>query len=294
MKDKRALAALIAAMSIFGTIGIFRQWIPLPSATVALCRSVIGALFLLAVLLTRRKKPDFSALRRVRLPLLLSGICLGANWLLLFEAYRFTTVATATLCYYMAPMLLVLLSPVLLKERLTLRRVLALVLALAGMVPVSGSLEGQSDGGNNALGVLFGLGAAVLYASVVIMNKLLADVPSLERTALQLGAAGFTVLPYALLTMGELSVKPLSLGLLFIVGVFHTGFAYNMYFGAVSRLKGQTVAILSYIDPASAIFLSALFLSQTPTALEALGAVLIIGAAFVGEVSFKKKAAVSE
>ena len=233
-----------------------------------------------------KRKPDKSVIKK-RLPVIIaSGTAIGFNWILLFEAYRHTGVPVATVCYYMAPIIVIAFSPVFFKEKLGVKKIVCVAVALLGAVAVSGVLQADTS---KLTGILLGLGAAVLYASVVIMNKFLADVPSLERTAFQLGVAGFTVLPYALLTMGEMSVSPLSLGLLFVVGVFHTGFAYNMYFGAVGRLKGQTVAILSYIDPASAIFLSALFLSQTPTVFEALGAVMIIGAAFVGEVSFKKK-----
>ena len=278
---------MIASMVIFGTIGIFVEYIAMPSGVIAAFRGIVGMIVLLITMAAGKRKPDKSVIKK-RLPVIIaSGTAIGFNWILLFEAYRHTGVPVATVCYYMAPIIVIAFSPVFFKEKLGVKKIVCVAVALLGAVAVSGVLQADTS---KLTGILLGLGAAVLYASVVIMNKFLSDVPSLERTAFQLGVAGFTVLPYALLTMGELSVKPLSLGLLFVVGVFHTGFAYNMYFGAVSRLKGQTVAILSYIDPASAIFLSALFLSQTPTALEALGAVLIIGAAFVGEVSFKKKA----
>lgn len=277
---------MIASMIIFGTIGIFVEYIAMPSGVIAAFRGIVGMLVLLVTMAVRKKAPDKATIKRKLPIILLSGAAIGFNWILLFEAYRHTGVPVATVCYYMAPIIVIAFSPLFFKEKLGLKKIICVAVALLGAVAVSGVLQADTS---KLTGILLGLGAAVLYASVVIMNKFLADVPSLERTALQLGAAGFTVLPYALLTMGDLSFNPLSLGLLLVVGVFHTGFAYTMYFGAVGKLKGQTVAILSYIDPASAILLSALFLSQTPSALEALGAVLIIGAAFVGEVSFKRK-----
>jgi len=278
--------SMIASMIIFGTIGIFVEYIAMPSGVIAAFRGIVGMLVLLVTMAVRKKAPDKVAIKRKLPIILLSGAAIGFNWILLFEAYRHTGVPVATVCYYMAPIIVIAFSPLFFKEKLGLKKIICVAVALLGAVAVSGVLQADTS---KLTGILLGLGAAVLYASVVIMNKFLADVPSLERTALQLGAAGFTVLPYALLTMGDISFNPLSLGLLLVVGVFHTGFAYTMYFGAVGKLKGQTVAILSYIDPASAILLSALFLSQTPSALEALGAVLIIGAAFVGEVSFKGK-----
>lgn len=278
--------SMIASMIIFGTIGIFVEYIAMPSGVIAAFRGIVGMLVLVIAMAVSKNKPDKAVIKK-RLPVIIaSGAAIGFNWILLFEAYRHTGVPVATVCYYMAPIIVIAFSPLFFKERLGLKKIICVAVALLGAVAVSGVLQADTS---KLTGILLGLGAAVLYASVVIMNKFLADVPSLERTAFQLGVAGFTVLPYAILTMGEINVNPLSIGLLFVIGIFHTGFAYTMYFGAVSKLKGQTVAILSYIDPASAILLSALFLSQTPTALEALGAVLIIGAAFVGEVSFKRK-----
>ena len=278
--------SMIASMIIFGTIGIFVEYIAMPSGVIAAFRGIVGMLVLVITMAVSKNKPDKAVIKK-RLPVIIaSGAAIGFNWILLFEAYRHTGVPVATVCYYMAPIIVIAFSPLFFKERLGLKKIICVAVALLGAVAVSGVLQADTS---KLTGILLGLGAAVLYASVVIMNKFLADVPSLERTAFQLGVAGFTVLPYAILTMGEINVNPLSIGLLFVIGIFHTGFAYTMYFGAVSKLKGQTVAILSYIDPASAILLSALFLSQTPTALEALGAVLIIGAAFVGEVSFKRK-----
>ena len=279
---------MVASMIIFGTIGIFVEYISMPSGLIAAVRGIVGMLVLVITMALSKRKPDKAAIKKKLPVIILSGAAIGFNWILLFEAYRQTGVPVATVCYYMAPIIVIALSPVFFKERLGAKKIICVAAALVGAVAVSGVLQADTS---KLAGILLGLGAAVLYASVVIMNKFLASVPSLERTAFQLGVAGLTVLPYALMTTGELNVRPVSLVLLLVVGVFHTGFAYNMYFSAVGKLKGQTVAILSYIDPASAILLSALFLSQTPTLFEGLGAVLIIGAAFVGEVSFKGKKA---
>ncbi|MBQ8338831.1 MAG: EamA family transporter [Clostridia bacterium] len=278
-----ALLALILAMSIFGTIGIFRQWIPLPSATVALGRSVIGAAFLLLVLALRRKRPDLAALRRVLWPLLLSGACLGANWVLLFEAYRYTSVATATLCYYMAPILLILLSPLLLRERLTVKRILCVLVALLGMIPVSGVLEADGQG-TGPRGVLLGLAAAALYAAVVLLNKRIAGLDPAEKTLLQFAVSALVLLPYVLLTELPLAAAPTLPAwlLLLLVGVVHTGLAYLLYFGAIAHLPAQTVAVFSYIDPLLAVLLSALF-SAPLTLPTVVGGVLILGAAIVSE-----------
>ena len=281
---------LTLSMVIFGTIGIFRRYIPLPSSLVAMSRGLIGMLFLLLVMLLRRGGMNRAAVRK-RLGLLcLSGAAIGVNWILLFEAYNYTSVATATLCYYLAPMFVILASPLVVGERLTAKKLICVLAALLGMVFVSGVLE--SGGGSSDLkGVLLGLGAAVLYASVVLMNKQLGDVPAYDRTIVQLGSSAAVLLPYVLLTedMGALTFTPGTIGLLLVVGIVHTGIAYALYFGSLMQLKAQTAAILSYIDPVVAVLLSALVLREHMSLLSGLGAVLVLGAAVVSELPSRRK-----
>ena len=281
---------LTLSMVIFGTIGIFRRDIPLPSSLVAMTRGLIGMLFLLLVMVLRKRGMNRAAVRRKLGMLCLSGAAIGVNWILLFEAYNYTSVATATLCYYLAPMFVILASPLVMGERLTAKKLICVLAALLGMVFVSGVLE--SGGGSSDLkGVLLGLGAAVLYASVVLMNKQLGDVPAYDRTIVQLGSSAAVLLPYVLLTenIGALTFTPGTIGLLLVVGIVHTGIAYALYFGSLMQLKAQTAAILSYIDPVVAVLLSALVLREHMSLLSGLGAVLVLGAAVVSELPSRRK-----
>ena len=276
---------LTLSMIIFGTIGIFRRYIPLPSSLVAMTRGLTGMLFLLLVMVLRKRGMNRAAVRRKLGMLFLSGAAIGVNWILLFEAYNYTSVATATLCYYLAPMFVILASPLVVGERLTAKKLICVLAALMGMVFVSGVLE-AGGGSSDLKGVLLGLGAAVLYASVVLMNKQLGDVPAWDRTIVQLGSSAAVLLPYVLLTedVGALSFTPATLALLMVVGIVHTGMAYAMYFGSLMQLKAQTAAILSYIDPVVAVLLSALLLKEHMSLLSGLGAVLVLGAAIVSEL----------
>lgn len=278
-----ATLKLVVSMFIFGTIGVFRRYIPLPSSLVAMSRGITGMLFLLALLRVRGGRMNREAIRRKLPTLCITGAALGINWILLFEAYNHTSVATATLCYYFAPMLILLSAPLALGERLTARKCACVAVALLGMVFVSGVLQ---TGFTGLRGILLGLGAAVFYACVVLLNKRLGDVPSNDRTIVQLGASAVVLLPYVLLTVdfSELTFAPSAAGLLLLVGVLHTGVAYALYFGALRELRAQTAAILSYIDPVVAVLLSALLLREPMNALSALGAALVLGAAIVSEL----------
>ena len=274
------------SMFIFGTIGLFRRWIDLPSSLVAMARGAIGAFVLLLVLRLRRGKLDRHAIRRALPVLILSSAAMGVNWILLFEAYNYTSVATATLCYYFAPMFIILASPLTLRERLTARQLICVSTAFVGMVFVSGVLRTGFSGATELKGVALALGAAVLYATVVILNKRLTGLSAFDRTIMQLGLSAVVLLPYVLITepVGELTFAGTSILLLLVVGIVHTGFAYALYFGALPDVKAQTAAILSYIDPVVAVLLSALLLRERMDALGAIGAVLVIGAALVSEL----------
>lgn len=281
--DRKSLGMFIAAMLIFGTIGIFRRYIPLPSAFLAFARGVLGGLFLLGFMLLRPGR----ALRGLPagLPgrLMLTGAMIGLNWMLLFEAYNHTTVAVATLCYYMQPTIVILLSPLVFRERLTGRKAVCALVSILGMALVSGVIGDQ--GGGDRLGILLGLGAAALYAGVVMMNKRITGVDAYSRTTVQLLAAGLVMIPYLLLTGGfaGMAFTPATLALLAVVGIVHTGLAYALYFGSMEGLRVQSIAVLSYIDPVSALLFSALLLGERLSALSLLGAVMIIGAALVSE-----------
>lgn len=280
-----AKLSMIVSMLIFGTVGIFVKYINMPSGLIAMVRGFVGMLVIAAAMKLGRQKINFFAIKKKLLLLILSGAVMGFNWILLFESYNYTTVAVATVCYYMAPIFVIIVSPFILKESLSGKKVGCVAIALIGSVLVSGVLK---TGVSGLRGIFLALGAAALYAAVVVINKFLTDLSAYEKTMIQLGSAAVTVAPYALSTMGDIEYSTASLALLFVVGVVHTGLAYALYFGAIPKLRAQTVAILSYIDPSSAVLLSAVILREKISVYELIGALLIIGAAFVSEVQFKK------
>ncbi len=281
---------LIFSVVIFGTIGIFVEYIPLPSGCIAFVRGAVGALCLLLFALVSKTEISVKAIKSNLLILVLSGGAIGFNWIFLFESYRHTTVATATLCYYMAPVFVMLASPIVLGERLTAKKLVCIFAALVGMVLVSGITEG-GKGPSDFIGVLFGLAAAILYASVILLNKKLKEISSHNRTMIQLGCAALVVLPYSLFAenIDVASLNASSVMLLLCVGVLHTGVAYLMYFGSMKVLAAQTVAVISYIDPVVAIVLSATLLKQPMNTHSVIGAVFIILSALISEIQIKNK-----
>ena len=291
--ERGPLLMLISSMLIFGTIGVFRRYIPFSSAFLAMVRGLLGGLLVMAWVRFSGRRAGLKTGRlpgRVTAKLALTGAVMGFNWILLFEAYNRTTVGVATLCYYMEPTIVTLLSPLLFRERLGAKKILCALAAVAGMVLVSGVTE-ENRAGVNPQGVLLGLGAAVLYSAVVILNKKTPGVDAYQKTTVQLLSAGLVMIPYLLLTGGFPSgpCDARAVILLLVVGVVHTGIAYVLYFGCMDRLRAQSIAIFSYIDPVSALLFSALLLKEPLSAAGIAGAVLIIGSAIISELHGKEQ-----
>ncbi len=289
--ERKARASMILAMTIFGTIGIFRKFIPLSSGMVAFARGVLGVLFLVIFTKIKKMKINQESIRKYWKILLISGSFIGLNWVLLFESYRYTSVAVATLCYYMEPVFVMAVSPVILNEKLTVRKTVCMAAAFLGVVLVSGVLNGGVPKISELMGIFYGLGAAALYAAVVIMNQKLKNVSTYDKTIMQLSAATLILLPYIFLTedLSAVILTPTVFFLLLIMGVVHTGAAYALYFGSMKELKAQTVALFGYIDPIVAIILSALILKEPVTAEGVLGAVLVLGATMISELPEKQR-----
>lgn len=282
MKKYSALGLLVISMVIWGTIGIFRRYIDLPSSMLAFGRGVIGVAFLFVLLKVKGHTLTKINSKKMVFLLVLSGMLMGLNWLLLFEAYNYTSVAVATLCYYMQPVMIILVSPLLFKESLTKKKIVCVMVAVFGMVLVSGVLESEVSG---LLGIVLGLSAACLYGTVVLMNKWLKDVDTYLKTMIQLASAALIMVPYMVVSNDIASVHfdVTSILMLVFVGVVHTGVAYALYFGAIGKIKAQTVALFSYLDPVVAILLSALVLHEPLSLLGIIGSVCILSSTIVSE-----------
>ena len=278
-----------AAMLIFGTIGLFTKYIPMPSCVLALCRGLIGSIFLVVCSLVQNEHISFNAIKKNIFLLIFSGAALGFNWIFLFEAYRYTTIATATLCYYLAPVFVILISPVLFNEKLTLAKIITIILAIIGMIFVSGVLTG--NGVIGAKGIFFGILAALLYSAVIILNKFFKNISSYDTTVFQLMFAVIVLIPYSLMTQSfsQIHINSTILLGVIIVGVIHTGIAYLLYFSSIPKMSSNNIAILSYIDPITAIILSSVILGEPMGLYGIIGSILILGSTALNIICNQQK-----
>ena len=274
---KKARWMLIVSMTIFGTLGLFVRNIPVSSGELALYRAVLAATLIALFLLVTKQKIPFKAIKKEVPLLLFSGVAMGFNWILLFEAYKYTTVSVATLSYYFAPVIVTAVCPILFREKLTRKQILCFVMSTLGLVLITGI--GNLSGGRDLIGIGFGLGAAVLYATVILLNKFIKKVEGIHRTFLQFLAAILVLIPYVAMTGGVTLGGLGGIGWinLLIVGLVHTGITYCLYFSSLKELPGQKAAILSYIDPLVAVVISVTVLGEAMTASQLIGGALILG-----------------
>ena len=273
-------------MVIFGTNGLIVANISLGSAEIVLMRTFLGSLFLLAVVLVKRSF-SFADLKADLVPATIGGAALGLNWVLLFSAYRSAGVGLSTLTYYCGPIIVLALSPVLFREKLTWNKLLAIAAVAVGMFCITGDIEPGSD---VQTGILFGGGAALLYASLIVANKRVKRLSGLNCAMYELIVAFFVVLIYLLASNVKLPVIPAAEDIVWVlvIGLVNTGLAYYLYFSSLQKLPGQTVALVCYIDPLTALLVSGAFLGEKLLGVQIAGAVLILGGACLGELKFKK------
>ena len=268
-----------ASMVLFGSIGAVVRLLGLPASEIAMYRGLFGSLCLVPFFLRTDRAGFAGKLQRNWLVLALSGVALAGNWVLLFEAFRHTSIAIAALCYYTAPVLVAAAAPFLLGEKPSARNLLAITVTFLGLVLVSGGQHGAGGASRPLAGALFGLGAALCYASLIVMNKFVAGMDGLETTLPQLSLATVILAIYVAASGSYRPFPPLGwqAALLLVFGVVHTGLGFLMFFLGIKGLKAHRIALLSYLDPLVSVAISLLAFSETLTRVQTLGACCIAG-----------------
>ncbi|MBE2232117.1 MAG: DMT family transporter, partial [Anaerolinea sp.] len=278
----RAMVKYLAAVILFGSNGVVASQIAMSSYDIVFTRTLIGSLFLTAVFLATRARPVGWRNRRQFAFLLASGIAMGVSWLLLFEAYAQVGVSVAILAYYCGPVIVMMLAPVVFRERLALASVIGFAAVIVGMLCVNG--QALLVGGLSP-GLIFGVLAAVTYAAMVIFNKKAGSITGLENPMWQLIAAFGTVALFIFFRRGlAIHVPPGSWLPVLVLGLLNTGVGCYLYFSSIGALRAQSIAILGYLEPLSALLFAAAFLGESLGPVQMIGAALILGGAVFGEL----------
>ncbi len=282
MKTRRVYLKYLTALLLFGSNGIVASYILLSSYEIVFTRTLIGSLFLVLVFLITRQKMRFWKNPAHFRNLVISGVAMGASWMFLYEAYAQIGVSIATLAYYCGPVIVMMLAPLLFKERMTWARVVGFLTVLLGMFLVNAQALSE---GRNAWGLTYGILAAVMYAFMVIFNKKASRITGLENPMWQLITSFITVAVFVGLKQGfAIQIPPGSLVPILFLGVVNTGLGCYFYFSSIGAMPVQTVAISGYLEPLSALVFSAIFLGEALSPMQLAGAALILGGAALGEL----------
>lgn len=276
---------MLLAMVVFGTIGLVRRNIALDSITLSLLRAALGCGSLLVFILLLRRPVHRAALQKQAGKLLVSGLLLGLDWACFFESFNHTTVAIATLCYYMAPVFMLIAAPLVFHEHLSRWKIGCAAVTIFGMLLVSGAVGSGAAGTGDFTGIFFALLGAVFYAGIIILTKTLTGLDAFEESAVQLGIAALFLLAYSLVRGGMdfSAMTGTSWLLLLLLGVVHTGMAYALYFGSLAFVPAQTAALLSYADPLLAVLLSVFVLREPISPVQGAGVILVLGGMMASE-----------
>lgn len=284
--DKKSFCKYLFALLLFGSNGVVASFIPLNSLHIVLLRTMIGSILLIALFFITGGKLTFYKHKKQFLFLTVSGIAMGASWMFLYEAYARIGVSIATLIYYCGPVIVMALSPLLFKERLTSNKIIGFIAVILGVVLINGNIF---DGKADIFGIVCSLLSAVTYAFMVICNKKAKDIVGLENSTLQLFIAFLTVAVFVGLKQGYgMEITSSSILPILILGLLNTGIGCYLYFSSIGKLKVQTVAICGYLEPLSAVLFSTVILHENMLPLQIVGAVLIIGGAMIGELLHKR------
>lgn len=273
----------IIAVVLYGTIGLFLRYVNIPSEIVAMARGILGSIFIFVYLKLNKQTININSIKNNFKYLLASGIFLGLNWIFLFSAYTHTTVAIASLCNYMAPIIVVLISPILLNEKLDKSKLIYVFIAFVGIILVSNIFNSEIG---SIFGVIMGLLAAMCFVGIVICNRKIKDINAYDKSIVQLAISAITILPYALIKNYGLNIEinTQSILIILMLGIIHTGFAYCLYFSGMTYLPVQSIAILGYLEPVVSILCSVLILHEDMSITGWIGAILILVSACISEM----------
>ncbi len=280
--NSKAFIKYISALLLFGLNGIVASHIPMNSYEIVFLRTLIGCILLIALFLIGKGKFHIKEYKKDTLFIVLSGVAMGTSWMFLYEAYQQIGVSLSSLLYYCGPVIVMILSPLIFREKLTAPKLFGFATVLVGIFLVNGNATQSSS---NPWGLFCGAMSAVMYFFMVTLNKQSKNISGMENSVIQLVVSFLTVAVFMGIKQGFVLDVPVSAwGWILVLGIVNTGIGCYLYFSPLAKLPVQTVAVCGYLEPLSAVVFAALLLGEKMTVIQIVGAVCIIGGAMIGEL----------
>ena len=285
--DKKAFIKYLSALLLFGLNGIVASNIALSSYEIVFLRTLIGSVLLMTLFLVGKGRFHIIIYRKDTVYIVLSGITMGTSWMFLYEAYQQIGVSMASLLYYCGPVIVMILSPLIFREKLTATKILGFLLVLIGIYFVNGNAVTE---GSSTWGIICGAMSAVMYFFMVTLNKQSKNITGMENSVIQLLASFLTVAVFVGFKQGfVINIPSDDWHWILILGILNTGIGCYLYFSPLTKLPVQTVAVCGYLEPLSAVIFASILLGEKMSIVQIIGAVCIIGGAMIGELVKIKK-----
>ena len=272
-------AALVAVVLWAGAfVGIRAAGRSFSPGALALGRLTIGSVLLGAIVATR---PFVRPTRRELLLLVLAGLLwFGVYNVVLNDAERRVDAGTAAMLVLVAPIIIVALAAVFLKERTTPNLLLGGVLAFAGVVVIGFATTSRHA---PLAGVILCLAAAASSAVGMVAEKpVLNRISALQATWSCCAVGAIVCLPFAPLLVRELKAASASgIGWLVFLGVFPTSIAFTTWAYALARGTAGRLAATAYLVPPITIVLSWFILGEVPAAIAVFGGALCLVGVYI-------------
>lgn len=282
MKNQIALLKYLAALLLFGLNGIVASHIAMNSYEIVFLRTLIGSALLISIFLLKKGRFQIRSSRRDYCFITLSGIAMGASWMFLYEAYQQIGVGVSSLLYYCGPVIVMILSPLVFREKLTAPKIAGFLAVMLGILLVNGH---AGAGRLNLTGLVCGAMSAVMYFFMVTLNKQSKQITGMENASVQLLVSFLTTAVFVgIKEQFQFRIPSDGIIWILILGILNTGIGCYLYFSPLKQLPVQTVAICGYLEPLSAVVFAALLLHETMSLQQIAGAVCIIGGAMAGEL----------
>lgn len=280
----------------FGTIGLVTHFIPLSSPAIVFYRAIFGALFIIISTYAVGDSINLKSILDNFVVLIFTGLFMGLNWVLQFEAFRVSSVAIGTVCYNTMPIFLIIIASIVFQEKMSYKTIICIIIATIGVVLVSNVMN-TGIKSSAVIGSVYGILGAIFYALILTFNRYLSDISTRDKVVFQFVFSAIIMAIYIIFISkssfifdSTVKTSEMFTGIICILllGIFHTGFCYIHYFNAVAVLKAETVGLLTYIDPVVALFLSYFVLKENMSFLQIIGAIMILGSTLVNELIILK------
>lgn len=278
--NKKAPLYVILAGMCWGIIGIFARKLSengFSSIQLTASRCAITAILLTVYLVFKDREK-----LKIDKKDIWYFIGTGIGSIIFFNIFYFmtiqeTTLSIASILLYTAPCFVVILSSIIFKERITLNKILALLMAFIGCVLITGII-GMSSLNITSFGILTGLGSGICYALYSIFGGLaLKKYDTLTVTVYTFIVASVSILPFSNMTemIQNIVTSKIVLSNVLLLGIVSTLVPFLLYTLGLKNMEAGKASVMAFVEPMVATIVGIILFGEQLNIQNIVGIILI-------------------